>query len=120
MLEKDRFEFFHAIIIIIIIIRVVEAPQMIWQPDSSIFPVPSGELQALMLSSHFFSACLFSTPFHGAFPRGFARPDQWEKWPYHCRLPLFAMVKEVFMWSDCLLNFRRDILVGNTVFVGNA
>ena len=58
MLEKDRFEFFHAIIIIIIIIRVVEAPQMIWQPDSSIFPVPSGELQALMLSSHFFFCLL--------------------------------------------------------------
>ena len=70
MLEKDGFEFVYSIIIIIIIcpltVRVVEAPQVIWQPDSSIFlfPLGLGELQALMLSSHFFF-CLpvFYPPF---------------------------------------------------------
>ena len=126
MLEKDGFEFVHSIIIIIICpltVRVVGAPQMIWQPDSSIFPVLSGTwrtpgldvfLPLLLLPARFLP------PFHGALPRGFARPDQGEKWPYHCSLPLFTIVKEVFMWYDCLLNFRMDILVGNTVFVGNA
>ena len=101
--------------------RVVWAPQKISQPVFSIFPcspLPSGSCQnvhSLMLSSHLFLClpCLLP-PFTVPCKMVLARPDERETWPYHCGLRLFTMV---FVWSDCLLDFCTDFLVGNMVFV---
>ena len=86
---------------------VIEAPQMISQPVSSIFPyystalwdlVNSGPVHPLMMSSHLFLylPCLLP-PFTAPCTDEMARPDEWDTWPYHCSLHLFTMIR----WSSC-------------------
>ena len=67
------------------------------------------------------SVCLiFFPPFHCALQDGFRLT--W--WMGDMSIPLqFASLydgQEVFMWSDCLLNLRTDLLVVNMVFVRDA
>ena len=53
MLQQDAFESVHSVIVIIscpLTARVVGAPQIIWQPHSSIFPVMSASLRTPVLS----------------------------------------------------------------------
>ena len=63
-------------------------------------PLPSGTcrnsrpVHSLMLSSHLFlcAPCLLP-PFTVPCKMVLARPDEREKWPYHCSLRLFTIVK---------------------------
>ena len=54
----------------------------------------SWPVYSLMLSSHLFLClpCLFY-PFTVPCVMVSARPDEWETWPYHCRLRLFTIVR---------------------------
>ena len=107
--------------------KVVWAPQMILQPVFSISPCslhcPLGlaEIQACLFPDVVFPplplSALSSSPFHCTLQDGF---DQ-TCWTGNMTIPLqFASLynrQEIFMWSNCLLDFGTDFLVGNMVFV---
>ena len=98
----------HGLRVCIIIIiypltaRVVGASQMISQPVSPDFPVPtalwdlanSRPVYSLMLSSHL-NLCLpcLLPPFSVPCKMVLARPDERETCPYHCSFRLLTMVK---------------------------
>ena len=82
--------------------RVVGAPQMIWQQFLPFFPVlhcPLGlansrPLNSLMLSSHLFLYLpCFLPPYTVPCNMVLVRPDEREKKPFHCSLCLFTMVR---------------------------
>ena len=104
--------------------RVVGAPQMILQTVFSIFPcspLPSGTCWTPGLSIPWClptssSVCLVFFPISLCLARWFCRT--W--WTGNMTIPLqFASLygRQVFVWSNCLLDLGKDFLVGNMVFV---
>ena len=129
----------HTIIVVIIIIiiiivypltaRVIEAPQMIFQPVSSIFPVLCcplrlGKLPACPFSDVVFPplppSALSSSPFHCALQDGFGQICLTGDMTIPLQFASLYDRQEVFVWSDCLLDLGTDFLVGNIAFVRDA
>ena len=78
----------------------------------------SRPVHSLMLPSHLFFClpCLLP-PFTVPCKMVLARPDERETCPSISLQFASLYDRQVFMWSDCLLDLGTDFLVGNMVFV---
>ena len=87
--------------------------------SAALWDLPNSRpVHSLMLSSHLFLCppCLLP-PFTVPCKMVLARPDERENMTIPLQFASLYDRQEIFVWSNCLLDFGTNFLVGNMVFV---